>query len=76
MFDAIREGEELSLDLDGGLADIRDSTAVPLIADSEEPPEVLSSQGWHRGCVIGSRLCGLPGLQFNPEESEININYN
>ena len=71
MFDAVREGEELSLDLDGGLPHIRDSTAVPLIADSQEPPEVLSSEGRYRGRVVGSRLCGLPGLEFNPEQSEI-----
>ena len=73
MFDAVREGEELPLDLDGGLPDIRDSTAVPLIADSQEPPEVLSSEGRYRGRVVGSRLCGLPGLEFNPEQSEVNI---
>ena len=60
MFDAVREGEELSLDLDGGLADVRHSAAVPLIADSQEPAEVLSGQGRYRGCVIGSRLGGLP----------------
>ena len=65
MLDTVREGEEVSADLDGGFPDVGDPAAVPVIADRHELAEARLGEGGHRGGVVGGLIGRLAGFQFD-----------